>query len=32
MSEDRPGDEQGEGVDAAVGLSSDVLAELVGFF
>ncbi|RMZ74382.1 ribonuclease P complex subunit Pop1 [Pyrenophora seminiperda CCB06] len=27
-SEDRPGDEQGEGVDAAVGLSSDVLAEL----
>ena len=30
MSEDRPADDQGEGVDAAVGLSSDVLAELVG--
>ncbi|CAE7025919.1 hypothetical protein PTNB73_01837 [Pyrenophora teres f. teres] len=28
MSEDRLGEEQGEGVDAAVGLSSDVLAEL----
>ncbi|KAI1664031.1 Ribonuclease P/MRP protein [Pyrenophora tritici-repentis] len=28
MSEDRPGEEQGEGVDAAIGLPSDVLAEL----
>jgi len=30
MSEDRPADDQGEGVDAAVGLPSDVLQELVG--
>jgi hypothetical protein len=30
MSEDRPADDQGEGVDTAVGLPSDVLAELVG--
>ena len=30
MSEDRPADDQGEGVDSAVGLSSDTLAELVG--
>jgi hypothetical protein len=29
MSEDRPADDQGEGVDSAVGLPSDVLAELV---
>ncbi|CAN9154306.1 unnamed protein product [Alternaria alternata] len=28
MSEDRPADDQGEGVDAAVGLPSDVLQEL----
>ncbi|KNG50227.1 ribonuclease p complex subunit pop1 [Stemphylium lycopersici] len=28
MSEDRPADDQGEGVDSAVGLPSDVLAEL----
>lgn len=30
MSEDRPADAQGEGVDVAVALSSDALAELVG--
>jgi hypothetical protein len=30
MSEDRPADDQGEGVDAAFELSSDALAELVG--
>jgi hypothetical protein len=29
MSEDRPADDQAEGVDAAVGLPSDALAELV---
>jgi hypothetical protein len=30
MSEDQPADDQGEGVDSAVGLASHVLAELVG--
>jgi hypothetical protein len=32
MSEDRQADDQGDGVDAAVSLSQDVLAELVGPF
>jgi hypothetical protein len=29
MSEDRPADDQDEGVESAVGLSSDTLADLV---
>lgn len=30
MSEDRPADDQGEGVDSAVGLPSHALTQLVG--
>ena len=30
MSEDRPADDQGEGVESAVDLSREVVAELVG--